>query len=601
MKKNDLVQLTNGDVFRILDFQDTRVLAINCQKKTMPQFFPMCYFENAEILECIPTEFPPMEALSPAEQRIVHKRFTMIAAPLSAVNHPTERSRLIASSAKQFEISKQSIRTFLCTYLIYQDIAALAPKRSLKKELTQNQKNMRWALNKFFYNRNQDSLPTAYAKMLKAKYCTPEGALLSEYPSFHQFRYFYQKTRKLESYYISRNGRKEYQRNHRPLLGDGVQEFAPLIGTAMLDGTICDIYLINEAGQLVGRPVLVVACDANTSLCLGYALLWEGGTYSLQSLMLNILEDKVALCKRMGIPITTAQWNSHQLPGVMVTDGGTEYKGQTFEQITELGVTLINLPSFRPELKGPVEKLFDLVQNSYKDSLKGKGVIMPDFQERGAHDYRKDASLTLSEFERIVVKCIIHYNCGRIIHHYPYTQEMLDHAVPPYANAIWNWKLAQSQANLISISKKDLILTLLPRTIGKFTRFGLRVNKLRYYADGYKERFLKGGDAVVAFNPDNCNTVWLKEKNGTFVPFSLIQSQFTNASLAEVQEMQGKQKQLVQDALPKSLQSKIELMSFIEAVSIKERPAEDVQLKGIRSARQSARKKNHIDIGGVIE
>ena len=162
MKKNDLVQLTNGDVFRILDFQDARILAINCRKKTMPQFFPVCYFENAEILEYIPAEFPPMEALSPAEQRIVHKRFTMIAAPLSAVNHPTERSRLIASSAMQFEISKQSIRTFLCTYLIYQDIAALAPKRRLKKELTQNQKNMRWALNKFFYNRNQDSLPTAY-------------------------------------------------------------------------------------------------------------------------------------------------------------------------------------------------------------------------------------------------------------------------------------------------------------------------------------------------------------------------------------------------------------------------------------------------------
>ena len=369
----------------------------------------------------------------------------------------------------------------------------------------------------------------------------------------------------------------------------------------MLDGTICDIYLINESGQLVGRPILVVACDANTSLCLGYALLWEGGTYSIQSLMLNILEDKVALCKQMGIQITTAQWNSHQLPGVMVTDGGTEYTGQTFEQITELGVTLINLPSFRPELKGPVEKLFDLIQNSYKDSLKGKGVIMPDFQERGARDYRKDATLTLSEFERIVVRCIVHYNCGRVIHHYPYTQEMLDHAVPPYANAIWNWKLAQSQANLISVSKKDLILTLLPRTAGKFTRFGLKVNRLRYYAEGYKESFLKGGDAVVAFNPDNCNTVWLREKDGTFVPFSLIQSQFTNASIAEVQEMQGKQKQLIQDAIQDSLQSKIELMSFIETVSAKEKPTENVQLKGIRSVRQSARKKNHIDIGGVIE
>ena len=206
--------------------------------------------------------------------------------------------------------------------------------------------------------------------------------------------------------HISRDGLKDYQRNKRPLLGDGVQELAPNIGTAMLDSTVCDIYLVNDVGKLIGRPVLVVACDANTSMCLGYSLLWEGGTYSLQTLMLNILEDKVALCKRMGISISDEQWQVSKLPGTMITDGGSEYKGQTFEQIAELGVTLINLPAYRPELKGPVEKLFDLVQNSYKDLLKGKGVIMPDFQERGAHDYRKDALLTLQEFERIVVRCI---------------------------------------------------------------------------------------------------------------------------------------------------------------------------------------------------
>ena len=64
--------------------------------------------------------------------------------------------------------------------------------------------------------------------------------------------------------------------------------------------------------------------------------------------------------------------------------------------MAELGVTIVNLPSYRPELKGIVEKFFDLIQDSFKPYLKGKGVIDPDFQERGAHDYRKDACLTLS-------------------------------------------------------------------------------------------------------------------------------------------------------------------------------------------------------------
>jgi len=434
--------------------------------------------------------------------------------------------------------------------------------------------------------------------MLKEKYCV-DGQLLHEHPTYNQFRYFYRKNRKLETYYISRDGLKDYQRNKRPLLGDGVQELAPNIGTAMLDSTICDIYLVNDSGNLIGRPVLVVACDANTSMCLGYSLLWEGGTYSLQTLMLNILEDKVALCKRMGIRISDEQWQVSKLPGTMITDGGSEYKGQTFEQIAELGVTLINLPAYRPELKGPVEKLFDLVQSSYKDLLKGKGVIMPDFQERGAHDYRKDALLTLQEFERIVVRCIVYYNCERVIQNYPYTQDMIANSVRPHANTIWNWKMNEAGANLIVTCKNNLVLTLLPRTNAKFTRHGLKVNQLRYYADGYKEHFLRGDDAIVAYNPDNCNKVWLKEKDGSFVEFSLIESRFLDMSLDNVQELFRKQKELVQESTRENYQAKIELMSFIETVAAK--PTTEVQLKGSRAARKKETRKRHKDVGEFMD
>lgn len=133
MNKNDLMQLKNGEVFRILSIQGEQVLAINCQNKMMPKFFPASYFENAEIVESIPVNFPSIEKLSPAEQKIAHNRYAMISGPLAVVSEPKKRSMMIAGSSKQFGISKQSIRSFLCTYLIYQDIAALAPKQSQKK------------------------------------------------------------------------------------------------------------------------------------------------------------------------------------------------------------------------------------------------------------------------------------------------------------------------------------------------------------------------------------------------------------------------------------------------------------------------------------
>lgn len=515
--KNKLLK-TNDGVFRILSVNDEQIFAIDCKKRTMPKSYKKEYFKDAETIELSPYTAPDLDELTPANKRIAQDRFTMIAAALSVVENEKMRSEMINEASKQFSVSKQTLRSYLCTYLVYQGIGALAPQKKEKKELTPDQKNMRWALNKFFYTRNKNSLQTAYTMMLKAKYSNPSGSLLPEFPSFNQFRYFYRKNRKLENYYISRNGIKDYQRNKRPLTGDCVQALAPTLGTAMLDSTICDIFLVDDSGRVIGRPILVAACDVNTSLCLGYSLLLEGGTYSLQNLMLNILDDKVALCRKMGINIRPEQWNVRELPRIMLTDGGSEYKGRTFSQIAELGVTLINLPPYRPDLKGSVEKLFDLVQSSYKDSLKGKGIIMPDYRERGAHDYRKDAVLTLSDFEKVVTRCIIYYNCERVVKNYPYTAEMLEAGVKPYANEIWNHKKITEAENLLTVSRRELILTLLPRTSGRFTRRGLKVNNLKYYAEGYKEQFLSGGDAVVCYDPENCGKIWLHEKKRRFYP-----------------------------------------------------------------------------------
>ena len=193
---------------------------------------------------------------------------------------------------------------FRSLYLAYMDVTALAPKRREdERALTQDEKCMRWALNKFFYTTKKQSLMTAYTMMLKEKYCDGLGVLAEEYPSFYQFRYFYRKTRNLQNFYISRDGLKNYQRNNRPLTGNGVQEFAPAVGTGMFDATVCDIYLVNEAGSLVGRPILTACIDAYSGLCCGYSLSWEGGVYSLRGLMLNIISDKVSWCQKFGISI----------------------------------------------------------------------------------------------------------------------------------------------------------------------------------------------------------------------------------------------------------------------------------------------------------
>ena len=127
--------------------------------------------------------------------------------------------------------------------------------------------------------------------MLKSKYCDGEGKLLPSYPSFHQFRYYYRKTKRMQTFYISRDGIKSYQRNNRPCIGDGVRAFAAAPGVGMLDATICDLYLVSEEGSLIGRPILTACIDAYSGLCCGYSLTLEGGSYSIRNLMLNVAAD----------------------------------------------------------------------------------------------------------------------------------------------------------------------------------------------------------------------------------------------------------------------------------------------------------------------
>lgn len=600
MKKHDLIR-KDGTIIRVLEIEMDRIQVIDCIRRTMPAWMEKSALDDCSI--CTEEELTELtgmggvdqETLGADQRRIMYERYGWIAPILPFVKDEKKRSDVIRAIAEEHGRSKQTIRSYLCLYLVYMDMTVLAPRKRIKEEeLSKDEKVMRWALNKFFYTTAKQSLKTAYTMMLKEKYCDNSGTLMEGYPSFYQFRYFYRKTRKMQNFYISRNGLKNYQRNNRPLTGEGVQEFAPAVGVGMLDATVCDIYLVNDAGRLVGRPILTACVDAYSGLCCGYTLSWEGGVYSLRGLMLNVIADKAAWCKRFGICIDPEDWSCDQLPGIMVTDMGSEYKSENFEQIAELGVKVVNLPSYRPELKGPVEKFFDVIQESYKKHLKGKGIIEPDYQERGAHDYRKDACLTMEAFEKIVLHCIIYYNSRRTVEGFPYTETMIDAGVKPYANCIWNWSKKQMGANLIRVHEKNLVLTLLPRTKGKFTRYGLKVNKLRYHREGYTERYLSGGEVVAAYNPEDVTSVWLLE-NGRYVEFTLIESRFQGKKLVDVEELQKSQSNIARNEEQENLQAQIDLARHIEAVVSNVGGCDDVSLKDIRSTRKREQSRQHRD------
>lgn len=602
MEKNSIWKREDGTFFRVLEIKDKNILMMDCTHLTMPVWIAKeslngCKMASVEEMKEETGLFPvQMEELEAQDICCARERFTMIAGLLPFVSDKKKRSELIAGLSEHYHISRQTIRHYFCLYLAYQEITVLAPgERAGHKELSQDEKNIRWALNKYYYTSKKFSLKTAYTMLLKERYCDVNGILLPQYPSFYQFRYFYRKHKNIQNYYISRDGLKNYQRNHRPLTGDRVQEYAPHIGIGMLDATICDIYLINESGNLVGRPILTACIDGYSGLCCGYMLSWEGGVYSLRGLLLQVIANKKEWCERFGIVIERKDWDADSLPATLVTDMGSEYISTNFEQITELGVKLVNLPAYRPELKGPVEKFFDLIQDYYKPYLKGKGVIEPDYKERGAHDYRRDASLTMEQFEKIILHCILYYNTKRVVENYPYTEDMITNKVAPYAASIWEYGKAQLAANLIPVSKEQMILTLLPRTQGKFTRSGLKVNKMRYKNENFTERYLQGGTCLVAYNPDDVSFVWLVE-NGSYTRFSLVESRFNGKNLDEVEQLKQGKKELVSQTVEDSLQARIDLVHHIQAIAEETgRSGVSVNPRDIRKTRKREQEKTHRD------
>lgn len=604
MEKNRLIK-TEGTIYRVLAVEENDILLIDCIRGTMPKWYEAERIKDyedcteEEMLDAVGISLADEQELGSKARSAAHERFTAIAGILPFIGDDRIRTEAVKRVSKEKGICVQTVRNYLCRYLVCQSISALVPKERTVPDrvLTEDEKNFRWALNRFYFTRHKNSLKTAYTYMLKERYCDGEGNLLEEYPSFNQFRYFHSKYKTQQNTIISRHGIKEYQRNYRPLLGDGVQEFAPNVGTGMIDATVCDIYLVDGGGNIIGRPVLTIVTDSfSNGFVMGYSLTWEGGTYSLRDLMLNVIADKVEWCKKFGILIERKQWDSDKLPGVIVSDMGSEYQSSTFAQITELGVTLVNLPPLRPELKSIVEKSFHLIQESTKPYLMDHGYVDKDAGERLAPDYRKGACLTMEDYEKVVIRAILYNNTQRILEDYPYPEGMLEAKVKPHPNCVFEWGKNQQECNLIEISAKQLILTLLPRTKAKFTRRGLLVSGLRYDSKvgNFTEDYLRGGEVVAAYNPESADTVYLL-REGEFIEFGLIESRFSGKSFAEIKKMLSEQKNLENDAVHDNLQGRVELASHVERIISGTAQDRDVNLKGIRSTKSRAKRERHKD------
>ena len=578
MRRNDLFKSNTGNHLRVLLYGEQQSYVVNCQRCKMP--FPISTPSLLQ-MEKLPQDMYRLLALDEdisERQRQQRDRRAELIAPLlveECICDKSYRNKVLREIISGNSVSRKTVLQYLWLYWVYQSKNALLPAEKSgteKRPLSSDEKAIRWALNKFYYTPQKQSLQTSYKMMLQAKYCDAKGKLKPDYPSFWQFRYYFRQHRDPISESISREGIKAYQRNHRPFTG-AVSDYAGTIGTYMTDATVADIYIVSRLSRRpIGRPVIYTMVDAYSRLITGVYVGLEGGQYALRLLLQNTFADKVSFCRQHGLEIDPQDWPSRHLPTKIMTDRGSEFLGGPLENLCEsYGIEIENLPAYRPDLKGVVEKLFDLIQSAYKPLLKGKGVIESDTQERGAPDYRRQGTLDLEQFTAVVLRCVLFYNSKSVQTGFTRIPAMIEANTPPLAVSIWNFCTEQEDCPVREATDKRLIYTLLPRMEGRITQRGVEVFGLRYTNSSLKKRFvtagLRGRESVqIAYMPECMDTIWLYE-NGTYIALALVQKTYLGKTLAEVADAQQREKVERIDWEKQELQAQLDLMSDIQSIA----------------------------------
>lgn len=614
MRVNDIFAIENGEHIRILLCSEEQCYAVSCHHFRMPFLLSA---HEPEAMKPVSTEaytiFAVDEDISTAQRRERDRRFALIKPLLgnACIYDKPHRNEIVNQIVGEYGVSRRTVLQYLWKYWVYQSKNILLPtgRTSAKaRELTANEKAIRWALNKYYYTPQKQSLQTAYKMMLRAKFCDAQGKLKPDYPTFWQFRYFFRQHRDPISETISRQGLKAYQRNHRPFTGS-VCDYAHTIGVYMTDATVADIYIVSSLSRKpIGRPVIYTMVDAYSRLITGVYVGLEGGQYALRLLLQNTFSDKVSFCRQHGIDIDPQDWPSHHLPTKIMTDRGSEFICGPLENLCEsYHIEVENLPAYRPDLKGVAEKLFDLIQSAYKPLLKGKGVIGADTQERGAPDYRRQGALDLEQFTAVVLRCILFYNAKSVQTGFTRTPAMIETNTPPLAASIWNFCTEQEDCPVREATDKRLIYTLLPRMEGRITQRGVEVFGLRYTNCNLKKRFvtagLRGRESVqIAYMPECMDTIWLYE-NGTYTALSLVQKTYLGKTLAEVADAQQREKVERTDWKKQELQAQLDLMSDIQSIadrSERSMPDRGNISKQIQRNRSTARKQESVSLMDLL-
>ena len=548
-----------GARFRVLQQDAGGAWVIAYDEYQMPVYI------NRDELECAERITAPEEYVRNRERPMSaaqQQRYDMLRPALDdarCITDEAHRAEVFAAIAREHNTTVRRLRRLYHAYLARGSLTKSKPREIIRRT------DFEAAIRKYYFSAKRNSLRTAYELFILENY-TNKGVLADEIPSWSSFRlYYFRHFRGDPQREIAREGLTAYQRNNRPLYGSAMQ-YRESAGCYQVDETQGDIYLVSkwDRSKVIGRPNVYLAIDTASGLIAGVYVGLDAGETALMACIANAAGDKSAYCASYGIDLSPVDWPSRGLPSEIISDRGGEFVG---DRINELcicyGIDRQALPPFRAEKKPLVERAMDLIQDSYKSMLRGRGVIGDDVGERWATDYRQQAILTLDEYTAIVIHTIIALNKGRVltdIGHLPVD-------APNTPAQLWKWLTDQGKSTLLDVDADELYRRALPRTTGKITRKGIVWNGLRYLPERGAE--LTVGEKVeYAYDAQDTSRIYVVGKDKHLIPCTLApsSSRYDGYDMADVAVMRREELEREKAARQTELEARVAMRSEIERI-----------------------------------
>ncbi|GMA64209.1 Mu transposase C-terminal domain-containing protein [Alicyclobacillus fastidiosus] len=471
----------------------------------------------------------------------------------------------------------------------------------------------RVAINRFYYGEGLPLVRT-YELMRREYYSVQEQGddgtrqqvlqSSAETPTLGQFKYHFYKERDWKREISARQSKKNYLQGHRSLLGDSTSQAYGPGSIFQIDATIADVYLVSRYNRnwVIGRPVVYGIVDTFSHMVCGLHVGLEGPSWiSAMGALYNVAQNKVQFCKEYGIQIDEEHFPVHHLPEALLADQGEIASKMAEPMIRNLNIKVMTTGSYRPEMKAIVERFFETINGYVKPILPGG--IQPDFQERGSHDYRLDATLDLHQFTQIMIRAILHHNNHHWMNSYQRDSLMIEDEVEPIPLKLWNWGIQNRAGKLRSISEDLMRLHLMPTATASITARGIRFKGMFYSSrralmERWFEKASNDGRSIkttVSYDPRNLNYIYIPQEDGKgFEKCHLLdhQARYRDKTLEEIEHLFEQEKFDRKANEDRMLQRKVDLLTEIddiikdaERMTKQERNAGESKSKRVRDIR----------------